>query len=121
MTVFEWIVSGKTGLSSKTIWAHFVTGKAPDWPSEPSDPSDFLRCYWLLKIAPEWRERIGELGKQYRRWKPLTDHWEELEKMLEAAWPQSCASGDYKDEPPAMGMYRRMKELQGEWPRKKEA
>jgi len=115
MTVYEWIVGDKTGTSSKTIWAHFVSHSRPGGTfgaMTPSDPSDFLRCYWLLKIAPEWRERIGEMGQRYPEWKPLTDNWGELEKMLEAVWPKSCASGEYeRDEPPAKAMYSRMQVL----------
>ncbi len=112
MTPQEWIVKGKTGLSSETIWAHFVLNCEPEWPSEPSNPSDFLRCYWLLKIAPEWKPRMGEIAARYPRWKGLVDHWDELEKMLEAVWPKSCETGEYADcEPPATEMYARMKVL----------
>lgn len=113
MTKESWIVRGKTGVSSKTIWAHFCFGVEPDYPGEPHDPSDFLRCYWLLKLAPEWRQRLPELAERYPRWKPLVENWAELETMLEQAWPKSCASGDYDHEPPATEMYRRMKSLRG--------
>ena len=111
LTKENWIFLGNVGLSSTTIWSHFALNAEPDWPSAPADPSDFLRCYWLLKLAPEWRTRLDEIGKRYKEWLPLIEAWEELENMLEVAWPESCSSGDYCDEPPATAMYRRMKEL----------
>lgn len=115
MTSQEWIMKGHIGLSSKTIWAHFVLNCEPRWPSEPSDPSDFLRCYWLLKIAPEWKPRMGEIAARYPRWKGLVDHWDELEKMLEAVWPKSCEMGDYVEcMLPSTEMYARMKVLLNE-------
>jgi hypothetical protein len=110
MTKETWIVQGHTGVSSKTIWAHF-NGCAPDWTSPPMDPSDFLRCYWLLKLAPEWRARIVEVADRHPRWRKVVEAWAELETMLEAAWPKSCRSGEYENEPPANAMYKRMKEL----------
>jgi hypothetical protein len=115
MNVYEWIVSGNTGTSSKTIWSHFVINSRPGGnfgAMTPSDPSDFLRCYWLLKLAPEWRDRIAEMGQRYPEWKPLTDNWDELEKMIESVWPKSCASGYYElNETPAKAMYDRMQVL----------
>lgn len=111
LTKENWILSGEVGISSKTIWAHFTMNLEPQHTFAPSDPSDFLRCYWLLQLAPEWRARIGELGTRYPGWKPLTDAWDELEVMLVKAWPLCCASGKYADEPPAKEMYRRMKVL----------
>lgn len=111
LTRENWIVRGRTGVSSKVIWAHFMLDCEPRYSSPPCDPSDFLRCYWLLKIAPAWRARIFELGQRYSSWITLTEHWAELEEMLLKAWPRSCQNGDYEDEPPAREMYARMKEL----------
>ena len=114
MTPQEWIVCGYTGTSSKTIYAHFEIHTRPGGAfgaSTPSDPSDFLRCYWLLKLAPEWRDRIKEMGQRYPEWKPLVEHWDELETMLEAVWTKSCASCEYENELPATEMYQRMQVL----------
>lgn len=112
MTKETWIVEGKTGISSKAVWAHFSLGISTKdgWHTNPSDPSDFLRCYWLLKLAPEWRQRIREMAK-YPGWEKMAAHWDELETMLLEAWPKSCASGDYEREPPASAMYERMQIL----------
>lgn len=112
LTKETWIVLGHVGCSSKAVWSHFSLGIIPrdGFSTSPSDPSDFLRCYWLLKLAPEWRERIEEMG-QYRGWKKLAPAWGELEAMLLKAWPKSCASGEYQIEPSADKMYERMKEL----------
>ncbi len=112
MTKENWIVKGHTGRSSTAIWSHFMHGDVFEkgW-SNPSDPSDFLRCYWLLKLAPEWRARIFEMAK-YRGWEEMALVWDELETMLEQAWPESCESGDYGDRNvKANAMYERMQEL----------
>lgn len=112
--VMQWIVKGHTGLSSETIWSHFVLDTEPDRPNAPRDPADFLRCYWLLKLAPHWTPRLAELGVRYPKsaWASLAAHWDELTAMLEEVWPRCCASGDYvNSEPPAEAMYARMKEL----------
>ena len=111
LTKENWIVRGNIGLSSKAIWAHFTLGCSVGFGAAPSDPSDFLRCYWLLKLAPAWRARIFELGERYSSWIKLVSHWGELEAMLLEAWPKSCESGEYENEPPARKMYARMKEL----------
>ena len=111
LTKENWIIRGNVGQSSKAIWAHFALGCSVDFWPIPSDPSDFLRCYWLLKLAPAWESRLGELGARYEPWKTLAAHWGELKTMLLRAWPKSCESGEYENEEPARDMYLRMKEL----------
>lgn len=112
LTKDNWIIKGRSGASSKTIWGFFHLGELPSWPCPPSDPSDFLRCYWLLKLAPEWKSRLPELAAACPRWYGLVSAWDELESMLEEAWPESCASGGYSVEPPALAMYARMRVIQ---------
>lgn len=56
----KWLLSGETGSSSETICA-IMTGNIPVYKSVPSDSSDFGRCYTLLKLIPEWIDRLGEL------------------------------------------------------------
>jgi hypothetical protein len=112
MTKEDWIIEGHTGVSSKAIWSHFTFGKVNgSFATNPSDPSDFLRCYWLLKLAPDWRSRIGEMA-QYKGWEKIAPAWDELERMVESVWPCSCKAGGYEYiEPPAKAMYARMQEL----------
>ena len=88
-TALRWIAGGDTGVSSKAIWSHMMTGELPDDPftafgTWPSDPDDFGRCYRLLKLMPEWRPRMNEMGKHGRGWAALVPVWEELTAMYEA-------------------------------------
>lgn len=82
----EWAAGRDTGTSSLTIY-HVMTGN----PSHhhgydtPSDPSDFGRCYRLLKLFPQWKPRMPEVAAKFPKWKRLVAEWDELEKMYEAA------------------------------------
>lgn len=61
----EWIISDDIGISSKVIFA-VMMGINPENirdKSTPCDPSDFGRCYRLLKLIPDWQNRIDELRK----------------------------------------------------------
>src|SRR3990167_6136371 len=63
-SVEEWRGGWDTGISSVAIYSHMM-GLPQDsqfGPGYPRDPDDFGRCYRLLKVAPEWRERIGEMA-----------------------------------------------------------
>lgn len=86
-----WLASWDTGVSSLTIH-HVLSGRSwqagprrpPTYVKHPLDPADFGRCYRLLKVAPpEWRGRLGEVAARYKSWKPLVDHWDELEALYE--------------------------------------
>lgn len=83
MTIQEranrWIVGRDTGLSSKTIWAVMMGVK--DCCSVPLDADDFGRCYRLLALIPEWRERLVEMGEAFPDWVPLAREWDKLEEM----------------------------------------
>ena len=82
----DWIVSGDTGLSSKTIWRVMVgVTVTPAWHevSVPHDWSDFGRCYRLLILFP-WRIRLGEVAAQFPEWAPIVRQWDELTRLYEA-------------------------------------
>lgn len=101
----QWPLCGDTGISSRAIYAHMM-GLPQDgtWGAgEPSDPSDFGRCYRLLHApwAQGWRSRIGEMAK-YPRWAGLAAAWDELE----ALYVEELAKGDE-----APKLYKRMTEL----------
>lgn len=82
----QWAAGRDTGLSSLTIY-HVMTGNpvADGWYSTPSDPSDFGRCYRLLKLFPQWKPRLPEVAAKFPEWKRLISEWGELEKMYEEA------------------------------------
>ena len=99
----EWAAGRDTGISSLTIY-HVMTGNPirDYWYSTPSDPSDFGRCYRLLKLFPQWKPRLQEVAVRFPEWKNLVSEWDALEKMYE----RELATPD-----PTYPMYRRMKEL----------
>lgn len=96
----EWILSGDTGVSSKTIWAVMMgvatepgqrcgfTSKPPALTCDiPLDPADFGRCYRLLQLFPEWRRGITKMGEIFPKWKPMADRWDEMERLYEEEYP----------------------------------
>lgn len=89
MTPEEWIIKGRTGISSKTIWAVLMgvvkspIACCPGQFDIPYDPSDFLRCHNLLQAIPGWRERLPEVAAIFPRWRPFVEAWPELERLYE--------------------------------------
>lgn len=85
MTPIEWLLSGDTGISSKTICAVMTGSKKADsfGPDVPHDPSDFGRCYRLLQNFPEWRARLPEVAAAYPIWGPMVAAWDELTALYE--------------------------------------
>jgi len=59
----QWALSGDTGISSETMCAYFtgVEKGGPFGSQAPSDGADRGRCIRLLKLIPEWVERLDEL------------------------------------------------------------
>lgn len=101
-----WLTNGDTGISSKTIWSVMMNRSIGDRyfrPSVPSDPSDFGRCYRLLKVMPSWRARLGEVAAQYPEWAGLVAAWDELTALYEEELPKGTAPK----------LYQRMQVLRG--------
>ena len=107
-----WLANGETGISSKTIHAvltgmvdDMVFNASPSWLKYdvPHDPSDFRRCYLLLKLIPEWRERLDEVAERFPKLKPFVKHWGELTRLYEEE--RENADGH------ARKLYTRMQEL----------
>jgi hypothetical protein len=71
--------------------------------SVPADPSDFGRCYRLLKHFPEWRLRLLEVVARYPEWCALVREWDALTELYEEEIkrPDRCAPK----------LYDRMKDL----------
>jgi hypothetical protein len=98
-----WITNGDTGTSSETIWG-VMMGRAVKRNGIPWDPSDFGRCYRLLKVMPSWRARLPEVVAQHPRWKLLVEAWDELTALYEQELPSGqCPL-----------LYARMQQLRGE-------
>ena len=58
--LLEWLFSDKTGVSSKTLCAHMLGIEYPG-AFYPCDKWDRARCIKLLKVMPEWVERLDEM------------------------------------------------------------
>ena len=89
-----WLDGGDTGISSKTIW-RVMMGRGPssDWWGDgpPLDPSDFGRCYRLLKVMPSWRPRLPEVSAKFPKWTRLVETWDELTALYEEEFPKKNA------------------------------
>jgi hypothetical protein len=88
----EWLRGGDTGTSSLTIW-HVMTGLPVDRVGEPIDPSDFGRCYRLLKLFPDWRPRLPEVAAKYpdSPWPALVREWDRMTALYEEELPKGTA------------------------------
>jgi hypothetical protein len=80
-----WPTSDDTGMSSKAIFNH-MRGRPSDG-RYPLDPDDFGRCHRLLALAPEWRNRIGEMAAYGAEWAALSAAWNELETLYREELP----------------------------------
>lgn len=82
ITPLDWMMSGDTGVSSKTIM-HVMEGcKPPGFGADvPHDWADFGRCHRLLEAFPSYRERLHEMAGHYPMWGPLVREWGRLTEM----------------------------------------
>lgn len=86
-----WATFGEQGISSSTIFAvmteaiQYEDVFPRDWArfNVPHDPSDFRRCYLLLKLIPEWRERLEEMADDFPKWRPFVDSWDKMTALYE--------------------------------------
>ena len=102
----EWLLKGDRGISSETIFG-VITGlriERSQYP--PSDPSDFYRCYKLIKAIPEWKSELHKVAELSKIWKNVIDNWDKLSELLEEQidWRNKGISA-------SNGMYDFMKQL----------
>lgn len=57
----QWALSDDTGISSETMCCYFTDSPMRSWSGAPSDAADRGRCIRLLKLIPEWIDRLDEL------------------------------------------------------------
>lgn len=93
----DWFQNGDRGISSNAI-VEVMEGYAPGmlamrnpFGNHPHDPSDFYRCYKLLKAVPEYRTRLNEMMAVSPAWRELVSHWDELETLLLAELERGMA------------------------------
>lgn len=78
--VIQWLFSGDTGSSSKSICAHMV-GCQYEF-TEPMDVSDLGRCLRLIAAFPEWAGRITEMACHGPAWSGLVNVWVDLSRSM---------------------------------------
>jgi hypothetical protein len=87
-TPLEWLLkSNDTGQSSKTILAAItgveITPQACNGSYDiPYDPSDFGRCYRLVKLF-NWKDQLYKVGEVFPKWQPYIKIWDNLEYLYE--------------------------------------
>lgn len=83
----EWAVNGELSYSSVVLFNYFTNNtdirglKSNHVHSFPNEPADYDKCYLLLKLIPEWRERILEVKEISSYWKEYAINWEKIEKL----------------------------------------
>ena len=83
LRVHEWRSEADTGRSSIAIAVMLTTGKYGNVTEHhPHDPEDLGRCLRLLRIIPEWRDRIGEMAACGPVWAALSARWDDLERSM---------------------------------------
>lgn len=103
-----WALGDDRGISSETIVSisiglDEVSGRHGF--DAPYDPSDFGRCYRLLKQFPELKKKMHVVARKCKAFAPLVAHWDELT----ALWEEESNNGTGR----APKLYTRMKELRG--------
>jgi hypothetical protein len=93
-----WLMHGEHGLSSKAMFNFFTISNQAvlsDYSAHPRDPSDFRRCYLLLKAVPQYKERLERLKILSPVWSNLVDNWEKLTELLEEQMQTKKDNGLY--------------------------
>jgi hypothetical protein len=90
----EWMLSGDTGISSKTMVARFE-GTSCQWRGYPHDPDDLGRCIRLLRAVPEYLPRLPEMRAEGPVWAALVDAWWELSDLFLQEEPSGRAPKCY--------------------------
>lgn len=81
MTLNEWIVKGRVGISSKTMWA--VLQGIEYTGDKPYDPDDFSRCYEFVKQCNITEQDLKKISITLPYWEPYIENWQKLTEMYE--------------------------------------
>jgi hypothetical protein len=101
----EWLLKGDRGISSETIFGAISGLVISSCKYPPADPSDFYRCYKLIKAVPEWKSELHKVAELSKTWKNVIDNWDKLSELLEQIeWRDKGISA-------SNGMYDFMKQL----------
>lgn len=105
----DWLENGDVGESSRTILFVLTGLGRPHEFRPPSDPSDFRRCWLLLRAFPELRPQFDRVADRFPAWMSLVARWDDIERTL-ASEVGDIAAG--KGEAP--NTLALMRELRGE-------
>lgn len=91
MTQNEWIVSKKTGISSRTMWSaingvavkgkKYTKGVMGDY-DVPYDPSDFSRCLNYVEQTGVTKEQLQTVKEVFQWWSPFVDNWDKIVELF---------------------------------------
>lgn len=109
MGLSKWRASDDTGLSSRYMASVIWGGEEPMY--EPADPSDFGRCYRLIRAVPGTREKLHLLKDKSKYWNLLVDSWDELERLYEEQKESEKALGRMLDKHVCWDKMRELQKL----------
>ena len=79
----KWLIKGDRGISSETMFGAITGLYINESKYPPSDPSDFYRCYKLIKEVPEFKSGLYKVSKISKTWENIINNWDKLSKLLE--------------------------------------
>lgn len=88
------LLSWDTWLSSK-VMASVYTNNKHSW-DHPRDPSDFWRCYRLVKKVPWIKNSFDRISLISTSWKFIIENWDKLCELYEEELPKWSAPILYK-------------------------
>lgn len=84
---YEWLNSGKTGMSSLTICKTLLPKlKHPDLSdniSYPHDIADVQRCLYFFECVPELENQISQLASLGSQWSNLSQKWINIKELIQ--------------------------------------
>lgn len=104
----NWLVGNDTGISSMTMAGIALGADAMDhgWGTDaPHDPSDFGRCYRLVKAVPEIRAAFPVIGARVPAFAGILENWDDLAQIYETALLRSG---------PEKVLFHRIQKLRGD-------
>ena len=83
--IIQWLCSGETGLSSKTmVCIHTGNEMDGDWGFRaPSDVADFRRCWELLQLVPEVKNSFALIAEKCPAFKGVIENWDAISANYE--------------------------------------
>ena len=113
--IIIWCLYGERGVSSNTICSVLseiekpeeMIGSGVNDYDTPHDPDDFRRCYLLLKLIPEWVDKLYLVAEKFPRWKGFVKNWD----VMTALYEKELGSTDKK----APMLYKIMSEIESNY------